>query len=267
MTLKEKQEEFDKEISEWAKKYQNDRIEFWRNKPIIIETNWDTLAEKVKREYLTPIFDGTFDAGRYGSENIKIVYIAKEPPFYDQDNYRTNTDYSLGEYWSWLQRIAAGMLRNEYAIDKIDPPKSNDEYKDMLCTSAWVNLQKFPATNTSDNDVLRKWYHDFEGKILLRKQLEILDPNILVFVGTGDILWGRKAYEHEWDDLVKKAFFNGQETENKSTDSKIGIYFTKDKLVLDCYHIKAWSCVTPEEWAQLILNAYKQWENFKLKLT
>ena len=143
--LGDKQEKFDeKYLTPWAKKHEVDRAKYWSGKTITITRKWEDLSNKEKCAWLTPIPDGTFNADLYGVNNkgIKIAYIAKEPPLYDQNNYRTNTDYHNGEYWSWLQRIACGILNDIYKIEDIAKPCNHNDYDEMCCTSAWINLQK-----------------------------------------------------------------------------------------------------------------------------
>ena len=174
-----------------------------------LETAQAVLQDKVFRraeelgydtEKIEPIYDGVADAEAYLDAKPRLMWILKEP--YDDWN---DDGTPCGGGWTFFRDVAKGKtlaqvvngnpaLRNvAYASHAIlsdiasyaKEPWISDaptEYERALRCIAFANVGKMPAGRTTSDERLFACYEQW--KEILFEQIELYDPDILVFGNT-----------------------------------------------------------------------------------
>lgn len=186
MTLKRLQHDIDEKIAEAARQY--------------------GLATKD----VEPIYDGVSDEAGYLSSKLKVAWVLKEPYddvdengkpcgggfsitkdcFADRDDewFKSSNGQDLVRANQTWQRIVFVMYgyRNGLTYAEMDYPRDNRRMFDVLMTTGWVNLSKMPAYTSSSDSLVKLNYLRYWREIVQR-QIEILDPDVLIFGKTFDI--------------------------------------------------------------------------------
>ena len=272
MNLKEKETEFDEELRNWAEKHKKERQEYW-GEDWYNDEYWTYIDKEGKEKYyteaeksdycFTPIIDGSMRAEEYENNKsaYRVLFVAKEP--YDPDgdigSYRDNSNYgNAPRFWEPAQRVAYGIFNNKehYSETKIN------NYADLTKT-AYVNVQKYRARSSTNSRYLRDWYLNKGCKELLDKQLEILNPNIIICLYTCDIIWESidakyKMEQHNYKSLYYNIFAGKQRPNEEAVTSA---YFTKEVLCVDCFHLSK-PGLNQDVWGQGILQAFLDWKEY-----
>lgn len=137
---------------------------------------------------IEPIYDGVGDIEAYISNSPRIMWIMKEP--YDELENGTPKgggwevyDFTLAyPMWQILMRIIYG-IRNKKHHEEI--PEANEEMRQMLKGTAYLNLNKMPSgsiTNMSQlTDNFPKW------KDIVMEQIKIYNPDAIIFGKTFEL--------------------------------------------------------------------------------
>lgn len=217
-----------------------------------LEKEQETLFEKIKEKALKinpnvgAIWDGVADLKAYCNSSPRVAWILKEP--YDKDNngevgggHWSHPDLlansSLEEIeskptWRRVNRTMCAIRQNASTNDSI---VVNDNYlKDI----AWLNLNKTPGASTSGTSFKRKFIKHWSE--LLKKQIEVYAPEVIIFGSTFDI--------------CKSALFPDCVPIDKG--KYLHVYTLGDKLLLYAYH-PGWWGITDDNYINSILNAIK----------
>lgn len=177
----------------------------------------DQLVAKLKangdiEDYQNPMYDGPLNIDEYFKSDIKIVWVLKEA--YDGENgegggwnYAEDVGNDPDKYlfnptkttWHPISYVSYG-IQNNLLWDEM-PYIRNDKtkYHSALRRIAIVNLNKLPAKGVTSSpwQEVNKGFNNF--KDIIEKQLRILEPDIIIFGGTGD--WMHQLYK---DSIIEK---------------------------------------------------------------
>ena len=151
-------------------------------------------------ETIEPVYDGVANPAGYLAAKLRLMWILKEP-YDDWDDDGT----PCGGGWTFFRDVAKGKtlaqvananpaLRNvAYASHAIlvgigpygDEPWISDapmDYERALRSIAFANVGKMPAGRTTSDERLFACYEQW--KEILFEQIELYDPDILVFGNT-----------------------------------------------------------------------------------
>ena len=179
---------------------------------------------KEKRNNIIP--DGIVNIGKYSESKIKVLYILKEVNGGKNWNLRDFLNINGGRFQTWNN-----IARWQYGIENFEEQNLWDKVehieeefrKKQLRKIAVVNLKKVPGTETSEMSEIRKYaWNDRE---LLKRQISLYEPNIIVCCGTGEIV---KEYK-----LVDNEFFKNWTKSN----SNLNFHLTKnERLIISHCH-------------------------------
>lgn len=152
---------------------------------------FDEWMEQNPGEAQRMCLDGIVCEERYENTNPKILFIAKEP------NHQEGPGFDFREWWRQegvRYRFSKRLCEWAYGIWREFPPfdcfdGETDEYKsDIMRSIAFMNLKKAGGGNQADPDaILAATQRD---QVLLRRQIEIIEPNIVVGgVGRDRRIW------------------------------------------------------------------------------
>ena len=142
-----------------------------------------------------PMPDGICDISAYMESRIKILWILKEP--YIKDNYWCSLRELFSEYpyttniskrtHQYMAYVSYGILNNIHSQD-MDYLCDNKNIGEALHEIAYINLSKMPingdlGTNTNDSSLWEKYK---TWKDILWKQIELFEPDAIIFGGTFD---------------------------------------------------------------------------------
>ena len=207
-------------------KTENELFEIWKQKkPEKIEYGFD---KKNKSEYFINHSNAFIEDGIINKEEFnkgkKILYLLKEA-------------YSDGRGWDLRKRLPSEFYQYNiwkrvsewtYGIEntnslKIEQYKENidkTENNEWLNKIAVVNIKKSSGKSKSDfNEILAYAYHDKEE---LKKQIEIIDPNIIVCgytIKALDIIFDKSIRNRRCDNWFYYDVLAG-----------------KERLIIDYYH-------------------------------
>lgn len=169
-----------------------------------------------------PIYDGVSDIQGYLSSNPRIMFILKEA-------YDDTTESEAGEIipyggdWSmpelfkecsqkgkWpvttWQRVIYAIYGAKHGLkyNEMDYVKNDPEMGNVLLSTCWINLNKMPGLSTSDNsrvrdEALSHWID------IVKKQIDIYDPEIIVFGGTlfkDDEFYYQFLSQEDWNNRI-----------------------------------------------------------------
>lgn len=225
----------------------------------------DTMAERMNeleagREIID---DGVMKPEVYFSKNIRLAWVLKEP--YDdhdgkgggwsyfemfpegQDLYKVQFHKGHKSTWHPMIYISYSINNGFLKWDEMKYIRDDHSMCDVVRYTAFVNTQKLPSrglTNTNHADLWEsvKKYGD-----LLKKQLELLDPNVMIFAYTYDMyseILGTKGIK-----LLKYGTCH--------------YLVNNGKLYISAYHPSQRS-VTREKYVNDIISVVEKWKNGEL---
>ena len=167
------------------------------------------------------IIDGKINDIEYDNASCKILWILKEANISAEDKEK-EIDVCEGFRNDWHKKNALSvptfrkMIYATYGI--LNPtvewenvPYANQEAYEVVQQIAYININKLPADSSSNDWEIKKAYD--EGKDKLLKQIESLQPNIIIFGNTlkyfetedlAKIGWGIKNTEKKYAEIETK---------------------------------------------------------------
>lgn len=156
----------------------------------MIEKEEDLFSRwKGKRQKFIP--DGIVDEVKYSTSHKKVLYILKEA----NGGKERNSDWDLKKFlrkggrkqtWDNIALWQYGINNlNQILNWNILKSKINDKNfrKTQLESIAAINIKKEPGGHTANNNLL--WDYSWKDRDLLREQISIYKPEIIVCCGTG----------------------------------------------------------------------------------
>jgi len=187
------------------------------NKTTELDNLYKVWQEKVPSYKSQFIYDGIINEKKYDQNETKVLFIAKE------SNDDTQAEWDYREWWSkeikyrFVHRIsewAYGFLNNFPNLETIDYEKQLEAIQSI----AFMNIKKIGGGSISDYDDIRK--HLIRDKDFLLREIEIIDPDIIV----GSLTWSDL-----WDTLL-------DEDKQKIMINGIEVFRWKTMKVIDYYH-------------------------------
>jgi hypothetical protein len=229
------------------------------------ENEYQMLIEQMESQMNEPendrfiISDGVMKPEHYFANEIRLAWMLKEP--YDGEE-------GTGGGWSYFDMFPEGknlyeeqfkrphkstwhpIIYTSYSIyndflkfEDMEYIRDKNEMCDIVRQVAFVNAQKLPSkgqTSTNHEDI---WESINKNGNLLTQQVELLNPNVLVFANT------IKFYEKLLD-------LNFEELKNAGTCQ----YLIKDnKIYIDAYH-PAQKIHTSNVYVNDIVDIVKKWK-------
>ncbi len=153
----------------------------WRERHDALLTRWTERAQRVFR-------DGIVEEGVYWRQPQRIVYLLKEVNVTEGEDPWDLPSFLLeakrGPTWNMIAYWTFGLLNG--LPQWVDVPQANEDFRrQWLRRIAVVNLNKAGGSASCDHQRLR----DIAARDadLLREQLALLDPSVVVCGGTGDL--------------------------------------------------------------------------------
>lgn len=203
-------------ISDMITKYKFSKIDA-ENK--IKEQN--KVFDRQREKYDKFCEDGIVSGLDYIMSNYKICYILKET------NSSTGFDLAkfvregcCGATWNNISRWTAGLVFGK-KFDDVKSINKADRIK-YLAPIAAINLKKTPGSASSDYRIISKFAKDDKAYIL--DELKVIDPEIIICCGTGDIFI---------EEILDKKSSDFKNVEN---NDDLFYYWHNDKLILKYRH-------------------------------
>ena len=185
------------------------------------------------------IIDGKINDTEYNNSSCKILWILKEANISAEDKEK-EIDVCEGFRNDWHKKNALSvptfrkMIYATYGI--LNPtveweniPYANQEAYEVVQQIAYININKLPADSSSNDWEIKKAYD--EGKDKLLKQIESLQPNIIIF--------GNTLKYFETEDLAKSGWgIKNTEKKYAEIETKNTAFYiiSDDKLFINAYH-------------------------------
>ncbi len=218
----------------------------------------EKMNEQANNRYI--ISDGVMKIEEYFSREVRLAWMLKEP--YDRDN-------GEGGGWSYFAMFPEGynlyleqfnkghkstwhpMIYISYAIHNeflewkdMDWLRDNHSMCDIVRSVAFINSQKLPSKGVTLTDMRDLWKSIKVHGYLLKRQVELLDPNVLIFANT------IKLYE----DVL------GFDLSKKINHGTCDYLVHNGKLLIDAYH-PSQKKVTRDRYINDIVTIVKKWKN------
>ncbi len=174
--------------------------------------------KKTRKDFIP---DGLVKEDEYKGALIKVLYILKEVNGGRGWDLRKHLRENHSRVQTW-KNIARWQYGIEHYLEKNIWEKVkqiDDEFRhDQLKKIAVVNLKKESGKATANNADIRKYAWD--DRELLKQQISIYQPNIIICCGTGEIV---KEFK-----LVGSEFFETW----KNSSAKLEYHITKNGVVI-----------------------------------
>jgi hypothetical protein len=148
--------------------------------------------------------DGMINEERYNQSSLKILFVlrdvnAEEPRanYEKEKNVKRHKEYEgfdlrevlrdgpKYQMWHAIARWSAGLLHGFPSFERIDNYKT---MRDSLLSVAAINLKKTPGAKTACLDQVNAYAN--MDSYLIKKEIEIIDPDIIVGCGTfSHLIW------------------------------------------------------------------------------
>lgn len=199
------------------------------------------------------VIDGIIDPEKYLNAQDHILWILKEA------NSETDSWSYLEKFKDkeWLYRCGKSVptlrrvIYTTYGILrecnwKEIPDASSEKSFEPLQEIAIINIKKIPGGSISESNEIKQSYHDYQE--LLKKQIEVYNPNIIIFGNT-------LQYFHKSD-------FDKLETvEKQNSEYGNAFYDTGDKLYIHTWHPAVRGAgFTDEDYVMDIVNIVRNWK-------
>jgi hypothetical protein len=137
-------------------------------------------------EQLKPIYDGIVDETRWSSQELRPLFIGKEPhdsgggDWSIADTLRVEPNKLLNGAWQTWRPTAyiAWSLFNGFPAYQDIPSHDDPRVMDALRNIAFINIGKLPGDTSTSDQRLETLYN--ENKELLFDQIEAIQPNIII---------------------------------------------------------------------------------------
>ncbi|SFC60315.1 hypothetical protein [Flavobacterium phragmitis] len=208
------------------------------------------------------IIDGKINPAEYGNASCKILWILKEANISAEDKEK-EIDVCEGFRNDWHKKNALstptfrkiiyatyGILNPNVEWENV--PYANQEAYEVIKKIAYININKFPANASSNDWEIKKAYD--EGKDELLKQIEDLNPNVIIFGNTLKYFEEEDLARINWDITNTEKKYADNNTNNTAF-----YIISSDKLCINAYHPSYPMIVDKTYWHE-IRNAYKIWK-------
>ena len=188
-----------------------------------------------------PIYDGPSNWNSYENSSPKIVFLAKESHgSYHPANERIIDDRFTKIIGIWASIINSGL---QNGVDKCD--FSRETIQRFYSSVAIVEVKKIDtdSSRSSDTDLKKMTWL---GRELLKQQMELLTPDIVVCLGT-----------IEYFDIIN----NYSEEERNAKEKQIDVgenrrcWNSNGTIIIDSYHPSYWT-LTEERLCEIFKNLF-----------
>lgn len=186
---------------------------------IIKEQN--KVFDKHRKKYDKFCEDGIVSGLDYTLSNFKVCYILKET------NSSTGFDLAkfvregcCGATWNNISRWTVGLVFGK-KFDDVQSINKADRIK-YLAPIAAINLKKTPGSASSDYRIISQFAHDDKNYII--DELKVIDPEIIICCGTGDIFI---------EEILDK---KSSDFKKVKDNDDLFYYWHNDKLILKYRH-------------------------------
>lgn len=221
-----------------------------------LKNNCNIITEQIEKIGLDNdshfVIDGIIDLEKYLNAKYRILWILKEANSEtDSWSYLKKFKdkewlYRCGKSIPTLKRIiytTYGILRD---CEWHEIPDANNEKSfEPLQEIAIINIKKIPGDSYSDTNEIQQAYYD--NQELLKRQIEIYNPNVVIFGNTLQYFY--------------KSDFDGLETvEKQNTEYGNAFYDTGDKLYIHTWHPAVRGAgFTDKEYVMDIVSILRNW--------
>ncbi len=163
-------------------------------------TEWKEYHAKmnINPERFCP--DGIINESKYLESHLKILFIMREvnstEGFDLREMLKEGPKYQM---WYTIARWSAGIIRNFPSYEEID---NYESMKNSLLSVATMNLKKTYGGSMVNLESINAYAH-MDSKFL-RKQIEIIEPEIMVACGTFSLLIWLLDLPVDSDDPISK---------------------------------------------------------------
>ena len=189
----------------------------------------DVIFSELEKQMPTIIRDGVADESEYLSARYKILYVLKEVNGGESWDLRQFIrEGGRPQTWDNIARWTEAILNwdtGQMSWNELDKSKEDNEQrrKNMLKKIAAINLKKTSGGYTADGKVISSAAK--ANKCIIRKQLDIYNPDIIVCCGTdGDFV---------------EACYSDAKIEWKSTSRGIWYFIHDGKVIISFTHPEA----------------------------
>jgi hypothetical protein len=206
-------------------------------------------------EQMQYVRDGILNVEAYLSAPVKILYILKDVNSRGNDlsdmrkdlvklneKDKNRIDDGWGATWRPIAYATYGIFENmnfQEIRDNIGDINGNaDEILKHIPKIAHLNVKKIAGVETANDTEIQNFYNQY--KDLLHEQIELINPDVLIFCGTFNYF--DAFYFAEKEEVVEK------------------IYKYKDKLLIDTRHPNRAAYQT---YCDFIINAVRNWTHKK----
>jgi len=224
----------------------------------------DKLIEKqynINNEFDYVILDGIVDVEKYLKSDLKILWILKEPHdkgehgkfdmrhLIQDAKYVTGLNPNMKATFRNIIYSTFGILNNFISWKKIEDFRNNHELIDILQNIALINIRKLPGEARSKDKEIENAY--IAHKLLLLKQIEIINPDVIIGGGT---------IKHLYTDLQLSKANKKTMTKFENIKNHPKAYFTADnKIIIETCHPAA--KINQELYCNNIINGVKYWHS------
>lgn len=200
---------------------------------------WQEYERKrLGNEFEYFINDGFIDKKTWDNQKgVKICYFLKEAYTKDYDENKDSPDCTLNWIRQCIQNDGPKRMWKKVAIwthaikqaELLETPIYNckeieENYKEITCEIAFVNIKKSNGESHSCFEELMALVNDTQTAEFLKKELEIINPDVIICGNTFSCL--------------QKIL--GDEITGESSNEKY-FAFWKDKIVINYYHPAAYT--------------------------
>jgi len=167
---------------------------------------WDQWTEHYHRLNIDPARicrDGIIDEHLFEKARRRILFVMKETDDFRGDLREFLKDGPKTQMWHATARWAAGLLGDFPPFDKID---NEQAMRKSLTSIATINLKK--ASGGAQADMQKVNAYAQQDQNLLRRQISLIKPDVIVACGTFDIMIWLLGLKVDCDDPKKKAVFH-----------------------------------------------------------
>jgi len=216
----------------------------------------ERMNEPENNRYI--ICDGVMKPELYFNNKIRLAWMLKEP--YDSEggtgggwNYFDmfpegenlyELQFKRGHKSTWhpMIYISYSVHNNFLKWNDMDFIRNKNEMCDIVRQVAFINSQKLPSKGVTNTNVADLWESIAKNSDFLKRQIELLNPNVFIFGNTVD-LYGNIL---------------NLEIDNFQNSGSCQFLIKDDKLFISAYH-PAQTTVTRDKYIDDIINLIENW--------
>lgn len=215
---------------------------------------------------MNKIIDGRVDSVKYDKSPLKILWILKEANVAEEDkNKQIDVCEGFRSDWHIKNALSIPTFRKliyatygilNPSVEWQDVPFANKEAYEVVKQIAYININKYPASSSSNDVDMKKAYDD--NKVELLSQINELNPNVIVF--------GNTLKYFEYEDLDKIGWTISKTEKKYADDATYNTAFyeiSSDKLCINAYHPSYPKISDKVYWSE-IKKAFSNWKSNKI---